>query len=233
MVKQIMITVQCSFKYAERMKGVFEKGEYIVYGTTGVCQVMDITTMKQKEATQAKLYYVLEPVSSPGGKILTPVEENKNPMRRIVTREEADRLIEEIRNVKDLQIGDEKQREAKYKEALKSCDCKAWIGIIKTLYRRKKDRMVRGKRLTEVDERYFRKAKDNLYRELAIPLGITAEEVEGYIISRIDPEIGRNQPEYGMKKKKSYYVRIRAYKVDGKQLHYSAWSNIKILKQQK
>ena len=32
------------------------------------------------------------------------------------------------------------------------------------------------------------------------------------------------------KKKKSYYVRIRAYKVDGKQLHYSAWSNIKILK---
>lgn len=124
---------------------MFEKGEYIVYGTTGVCQVMDITTMKQKEAPQAKLYYVLEPVSSPGGKILTPVEENKNPMRRIVTREEADRLIEEIRNVKDLQIGDEKQREAKYKEALKSCDCKAWIGIIKTLYRRKKDRMVRGK----------------------------------------------------------------------------------------
>ena len=52
---------------------MFEKGEYIVYGTTGVCQVMDITTMKQKEATQAKLYYVLEPVSSPGGKILTPV----------------------------------------------------------------------------------------------------------------------------------------------------------------
>ena len=46
--------------------------------------------------------------------------------------------------------------------------------------------------LTEVDERYFRKAKDNLYRELAIPLGITAEEVEGYIISKIDPEIGRN-----------------------------------------
>ena len=46
--------------------------------------------------------------------------------------------------------------------------------------------------LTEVDERYFRKAKENLYRELAIPLGITAEEVEGYIISKIDPEMSRN-----------------------------------------
>lgn len=174
------------------MKGVFKKGEYIVYGTTGVCQVMDITTMERKDALQEKLYYVLEPAGSPGGKILTPVEENKNPMRRIVTREEADQLIGEIRNVKDLQISDEKQREAKYKEALKSCDCKAWVGIIKTLYRRKKDRMVHGKRLTEVDERYFRKAKENLYRELAIPLGITAEEVEGYIISRIEPEMNRN-----------------------------------------
>lgn len=35
---------------------------------------------------------------------------------------------------------------------------------------------------------------------------------------------------YGMKRKLSYYVRIRAYKANGKQLHYSAWSNIKILK---
>ena len=44
------------------------------------------------------------------------------------------------------------------------------------------------------------------------------------MVIRFNPKI------YGMKKKKSYYVRIRAYKVDGKQLHYSAWSNIKILK---
>ena len=41
------------------MKGVFKKGEYIVYGTTGVCQVMDITTMERKDAPQEKLYYVL------------------------------------------------------------------------------------------------------------------------------------------------------------------------------
>ena len=32
------------------------------------------------------------------------------------------------------------------------------------------------------------------------------------------------------KSKKKYYVRIRAYKIDGKQLHYSAWSNVKIVK---
>ena len=74
-----MITVQCSYKYAERMKGMFEKGEYIVYGTTGVCQVMDITTMKQKEALQTKLYYVLEPVSSPEERFLLLLRKIKTP----------------------------------------------------------------------------------------------------------------------------------------------------------
>lgn len=165
---------------------MFRKGEYIVYGMTGVCLIRDITTMEQSDVPKEKLYYVLEPANAPGGKILTPVEENKNPMRRIVTREEADQLIQEINNVDNLRICDEKQREAVYKEALKSCDCRAWVGIIKTLYSRKQDRMLHGKRLTEVDERYLRKAKENLYRELAIPLGISAEEVESYIASRME-----------------------------------------------
>ena len=54
-------------------------------------------------------------------------------------------------------------------------------------------------------------------------------KADGYKI-QISTSKKFNPKIYGMKKKKSYYVRIRAYKVDGKQLHYSAWSNIKILK---
>ena len=53
---------------------------------------------------------------------------------------------------------------------------------------RKKDRMVRGKRLTEVDERYMKKAKENLQGELAITLGISEGEVERFILDRIGEE---------------------------------------------
>lgn len=35
---------------------------------------------------------------------------------------------------------------------------------------------------------------------------------------------------YGIKKDQSCYIRIRAYKMDGKQLYYSSWSDVKILK---
>ena len=103
-----------------------------------------------------------------------------------MSREEAYRLIDDIREVAQLRITDDKQRESRYKEALKTCDCREWVGIIKTLYVRKKDRLARGKRLTEVDERYLKKAKDNLYRELSIPLEIPAADVERFIAQRID-----------------------------------------------
>lgn len=165
---------------------MFSKGEYIVYGTTGVCLVKDIITMDRDDVPKDKLYYVLEPAGTTGSRIMTPVEGNKNIMRRVLNREEAYQLIDSIKDVEKLWVADEKQRELRYKEALKTCDCREWVGIIKTLYLRKKDRMVHGKRLTEVDERYMKKAKENLYGELAIPLGIPAAEVEKFITARID-----------------------------------------------
>ncbi len=165
---------------------MFNKGEYIVYGTTGVCQVRDITAMSTDGSGKEKLYYVLEPVGVSGSRIMTPVEGNKSILRPILSRDEAYRLIDGIQDVDQLWITDDKQRESKYKEALKTCDCREWIGIIKTLHFRKKDRLARGKRLTEVDERYLKKAKENLYRELSIPLEIPAEEVETFIAERIE-----------------------------------------------
>ena len=168
------------------MSRLFGKGEYIVYGTTGVCQVKDITSMSMDERQQEKLYYILEPMGVRGSRIMTPVEGNKSIMRPVLSRDEAYHLIDGIQDVDELWITDDKQREMKYKEALKTCDCRQWIGIIKTLYFRKKDRMSRGKRLTEVDERYLKKAKENLYRELSIPLEIPAEEVEHFITERME-----------------------------------------------
>lgn len=165
---------------------MFGKGEFIVYGITGVCQVRDIMAMSTVEGGLEKLYYVLEPVGSAGSRIMTPVEGNKSILRPVMSRDEAYRLIDGIQDVDLLRISDDKQRESRYKEALKTCDCREWVGIIKTLHFRKKDRQARGKRLTELDERYLKKAKDNLYQELSIPLEIPAEDVEHFIAERIE-----------------------------------------------
>jgi len=164
---------------------MFERGEYIIYGTSGVCRVEDVTTMDMKDVPRDRLFYVLAPSSQKGGRIFAPVDNPKTYMRRVMSREEASVLIDEIPDIEELWITNEKQREEHYKACMKSCDCREWIRVIKTLYLRKMERSAQGKRITSTDEKYLKMAEDYLYSELEIPLGIPKNEMEQYITDRI------------------------------------------------
>ena len=68
---------------------MYQVGDLIVYGGTGVCRVMEVGPQ-----TGGRLYYTLEPVYG-SCRIFTPVENSKVLMRPIVTRQEAERLIDD------------------------------------------------------------------------------------------------------------------------------------------
>lgn len=171
---------------------MFERGEYIIYGTSGVCRVEDVTTMNMKDVPRDRLFYVLVPSGQKGGRIFTPVDNQKTYMRRILNREEASDLIDQIPGIEELWITNEKQREENYKECMKSCDCRQWIRVIKTLYLRKLERGAQGKRITATDEKYLKMAEDYLYSELEIPLGIPKNQMEQYITDRITGSSAEN-----------------------------------------
>lgn len=62
---------------------MFEIGEYIIYGSTGVCEIVDITTMNIEGIPKDKEYYILHPFGKKGSKIYTPVDNEKTTMRKI------------------------------------------------------------------------------------------------------------------------------------------------------
>lgn len=165
---------------------MFEKGGYIVYGTTGVCQIEDITGMKSKGSSGEKLYYVLRPCFQKGNTIFTPVDNGKIAMRAAMTREEAEMLIKRIPQIEELEEADDRERERLYKEAIKSGKPGEWIRIIKTSYLRSRKREAEGKRATTVDDRYFHTAEDHLYAELAVVLGMDRDAVKKYIGQSIE-----------------------------------------------
>lgn len=165
---------------------MFEKEQCIIYESAGICKVMDIKTIDIDGMSKDKLYYILEPLNSQNSKIMTPVEGNKSCMRRILTKEEASDLVNHIEEIEEMWIANEKQREENYKDALRTCECRQWIGIIKTLYLRKQDRLSQNKKLPDMDEKYLTKAKEFLYGELAIALDIPKDEVEAFILDRIE-----------------------------------------------
>lgn len=164
---------------------MFAAGDYIVYGNTGICQVMGVTTMEMEGVSTDRLYYILRPENKSEGTIFTPVENNRIVMRRLLTKEEAEALIEEIPEIETLGITNEKKREETYKECIRSCECREWVRIIKTINYRNRDRMKKGKRTTATDERYLKTAEDNLYSELSILLGVPKDKMEDYIAERI------------------------------------------------
>lgn len=165
---------------------MFQKGEYVVSGNKGVCVVDDITTLDISGVDREREYYILKPVYMAGSTVYVPVDTADNSMRRVLSREEADKLISEIPEIPLISISNDKLLEQEYRGCMKTNDCAEWIRIIKTIYLRKQKRIEAGRKVTAVDAKYFRLAEDNLYGELAISLQMPRGEVEDYITREID-----------------------------------------------
>lgn len=168
---------------------MFEVGEYIVYGSKGVCQVEDITNVDIPGASKDRLYYVLRQLENGTGKIYVPTDNDKIVMRKVITKQAAEDLIRRMPEIEQLWIDDDKKREAMYKEAIRTCDYNEWVRMIKTLYFRKKERTAQGKKVTALDEKYLKAAENELYSELSLILEMPKSEVLDYIKEQI--EIGK------------------------------------------
>lgn len=168
---------------------MFAAGDYVVYGQSGICQVMDVTTMDMDGVPKDRLYYVLRPDGKMDGRIFTPVENGKLVIRRMMTKDEAEQLIQEIPEIEVLTIQNDKLREEKYKECIKSCECREMVRIIKTIYFRKQERISRGKKVTATDERYLKIAEDSLYSELSMLLEVPKKEMGSYINERVQRQV--------------------------------------------
>lgn len=164
---------------------MFQVNDLIVYGNHGVCKVEDVGTLSISMADKQKQYYTLRPVYQRESVIYAPVDNNKTIMRFVLSKEEVEALIQDIPNIESVWIGNEREREVQYRAALQTCDCRELVKIIKTLYQRKKLRIQDGKKVTVVDEKYFRQAEEQLYGELAFALEMPKDEVGAYITDSI------------------------------------------------
>lgn len=164
--------------------GVFQVGDYIIYGTRGVCRIKEIGTLDFSGARE-KLYYTLAPCYVEGSTIYAPVEAAGIVMRPIMSRDEALALIDSIPDIPELWVQDERGREHAYKEAIRSCDNYELVRIIKTIYQRGRSRMAAGKKATVSDNKYFKIAEENLYGEMALSLGMDREEAKQFVVDRV------------------------------------------------
>ncbi len=168
---------------------MYEINEYVMYGNVGVCKVEDITT---QDFGPKGLCYTLQPIYSKGSKIYISVENAIVCMRRIITKDEANRLMKDVSEIELSNNSNEKAQEAEYREMLRSGDCLQWISILKSLYMKKQKRIQSGKKLSQTDEKMVQMAAKLLYGELAESLSTPVEKVAEHLEELFQKEVVEN-----------------------------------------
>ena len=164
---------------------MFKVNDVVVYSTQGVCEIIGID--EKKIDGMIKKYFVLKPKDDRGATFYVPTwnETAWSKMRRVMTKDEVNALIDSMPKKIPTWIENENQRKETYKHILTSGDQAAIISMIQALFIRKQEREVQGKRLHMSDEHFMKEAEQLLYNEWQYVLNVDKAGLVAYIYERI------------------------------------------------
>ncbi len=181
-VNPVVGTAFCFTDFENERYILFHKGDKIFYGQTGVCVVEDVSE-KVLTKNLKKLYYTLRPVYQQNNIIYAPVESDKVFMRKVISKDTAERLIRQVPELceKALEVDGEED----YKACLESHSCEELLELAVKIYSKKQAARRIKKKLGFIDEKYLRRAEELLFGELSIALGVSPDEVPGILFEGI------------------------------------------------
>lgn len=168
---------------------MFQKDSYVVYGMNGPCRIVNITCLNVPGCDRKRKYYVLQPAGSSGSTIYSPVDNDKVAIRAVMSKKEAQNLLDEAGTIGEIEVRSEKFREETYKDVIRSGDCRRAVALVRTLMDRRHKRIAQGRKITSVDERYLGEAMARLTSELSIALGKSREDITAALTDRLHASV--------------------------------------------
>lgn len=168
---------------------MFQPGDLLVYGSTGVCEVLSIDRRDERVdgVRRERTYYQLKPMQQ-NGVIFTPVDNDKVSMRPVISREEAEALIDAIPTLQPTacRAATTQALTQHYQTSLRQHSCRSLMELTMSIHAKRRQAEAQNRRLGLVDERYMKQAEHLLFGELAAALDIPYKEVQPYIASRMN-----------------------------------------------
>ncbi len=165
---------------------MFKVNDVVVYGSQGVCEIIGID--ERKIDGVSRTYFVLKPKDDRGATCYIPTWNEKAlaKMRKVMTKQEVDALIDSMPSKSPNWIANEKDRKESYKNILASRDQSAIISMVQALFSHKKEREAEGKRMHMSDELFLKDAEQLLYNEWQYILNVDKAGLMSYIFERIE-----------------------------------------------
>lgn len=163
----------------------FSIGDLIIYGETGVCRVEEI--VERPFLDEITSCYKLQPLYQ-SCVIFTPVDKSSVFMRPIITRKEAEDLVDSIKDIqpRELPVAAPRVVSEHYDKIIKTHDCGELISLTVSIFHKRQWLIEQKKKLSAIDERYMKKAEELLFGELAAALEIDKSAVLGYIKEKVN-----------------------------------------------
>ena len=165
----------------------FEKSDYIVYDNAGVCLIEDITAKKFDYWDSERLCYVLRPISSSSSMVFVPVDNEKltKKMRRIMSKEEIDTILDNVRTRCIIWENDRRRRMEHFKEILSAKNQQDMLLLASCIYSKKKELSAIGKKLSSSDEMILKETERFVNEEFAFSLKLSTGQVAEYIQAKL------------------------------------------------
>ncbi len=161
---------------------MFQVGDFMVYSSTGVCQVEALCRPNLTGQDKNDLYYQLKPLYQ-DGVIYVPIENSKVAIRPLIPYEEAEELYSLIPSlhVEIYRAPTTQALTQYYQMAIHSHDCRKLAEMVLSIHAKRQQAEAQNRRLGLVDERYLKQAERLLCGELSIVLHKDYEEMQSYI----------------------------------------------------
>lgn len=164
---------------------MYQVGSQVVYGIHGVCAVVD-----QEERVVDKkrvTYLVLEPVGQDGSRYLIPTHNAAamSKLRKMLSKEELEEMLQSEEVRADGWIKDENQRKQAYRDLISCGDRAKLMCMVHSIYQHKKMQDNAGRKCHLCDENFLRDAEKLLTGEIAIVMDMDQKEAKNYLKEKL------------------------------------------------
>ena len=163
----------------------YKIGEHVSYCSGEICTIESVTKECFDGVNELE-YFKLVPINSGKSSYYVPCQNCGERIRKLMTKEEIYRLIDEIPNSSATWCDDKNKRKNMFHSVLKGNDHHEIISMMHTLYIQREQQRKNGKKLLASDEKAMSEAEHLLYQEFAFVLGIEENEVENFIENRLN-----------------------------------------------
>lgn len=156
---------------------MFKLGDIVVYGTDGICSILEET--KREFDGKTFEYFVLSPLEKNADVIYVPKNNEKilSKMRHIISKSEAEELVCNMPNEVMDWIDDDRVRSQAFKDILLYGTILDLVSMANLLYLKQIQQLEIGKKLHAQDERFLREAERMVFEEFSYILQLSQSEV--------------------------------------------------------